>query len=148
MLITPDEVELNKAGTLTIDQMKKIRRKGVIQLIAGVFFLIILPASIVVANINWGALAFIWLTAGLVFAGIFLWSARTYLRMKPGGHEIQSISGKVSLKNSGSKHVLVKINDRGFLLMKNESASLRDGELFTLYFIDDPRMVVGWTRDQ
>jgi hypothetical protein len=29
--------------------------------------------------------------------------------------------------------------------MKNEAASLRENETFTLYFLEDPRMVIGWT---
>lgn len=146
MLMTPDDTVLNAAGKLTDFQHRKIRRKGVAQLIAGICFLILVPASLLTINVQWGALTITWLVVGLLFAGIFLWSAKGYLLMKREGHDIHQITGTVRLKNSGNRHVLVTVNERSFLLMKNESASLRENEEFTLYFLEDPRMVIGWTK--
>lgn len=148
MLITPQEVAINSSGTLTEAQLKKIRRKGVVQLIAGICFLILVPVSVLMANINWGIILIIWVLAGLFFAGVFLWSAKGYLSMKADGHTILSVSGPVKIKNSGSKHVLVTVNERSFLLMKNESATLRTDEPYTLFYMEDPKILVGWIRQE
>jgi hypothetical protein len=145
MLMTPEDAALNSEGKLTQFQLKKIRRRGIVQLIAGICFLILVPTSILTVQVQWGVLTIVWLVVGLLFAGIFLWTAKGYLLMKMDGHTIHRISGPVRLKNSGSRHVLVTINDRSFLLMKNESAALRENEEYTLYFLEDPRMVIGWT---
>lgn len=146
MLLNHEELALNESGTLTESQLRKIKRKGVVQAVAGVCFLILVPAAVLMADIRLGPLLIIWLLGGLFFAGLFFWSAKSYLTMKADGNKVQSVSGVVSLKNSGSKHVVATVNERGFLLMKNESASLKSGESYTLYYIDDPRLVVGWSK--
>lgn len=147
MLLNQEDLALNQAGTLSDYQLKKIRRRGVVQVVAGACLLIIVPAAVLMSDVRLGPLLIIWLLAGLFFAGLFFWTAKSYLTMKAGGNNIQSISGVVRLKNSGSKHVVATVNERGFLLMKNESSTLKSGESYTLYFIDDPRVVVGWTKE-
>lgn len=144
MLLTAEESALNSRGELTIAQLKKIRRKGVTQLIAGIVFLIIVPLSVFMSHIKWGPLLLIWLLSGLFFGGILLWSAKTYLVIKPTGNTIHSLEGAVTLKKSGTKHTIATIAERSFMLMRNESATLTDGKEFTLYYLEDPRMVVGW----
>lgn len=144
MLLTAEESEFNSRGELTPAQLKKIRRKGVTQLIAGIIFLIIVPLSVFMSHIKWGPLLLIWLLSGLFFGGLLLWSARSYLVIKPAGNKIHSLEGTISLKKSGTKHTIVTVCERSFMLMRNESATLTDGRNFTLYYLEDPRMVVGW----
>jgi hypothetical protein len=148
MLLNQEDLALNQTGTLSGYQLKKIKRKGVVQVVAGACFLIIVPAAVLMSDVKLGIVLIIWLIAGLFFAGLFFWSAKDYLNMKAAGNRILSITGVVSLKNSGSKHVVATVNERGFLLMKNESSTLKSGESYTLYYIDDPRVVVGWTKEQ
>lgn len=144
MLLTAEESEENSHGELTVTQLKRIRRKGVTQLIAGILFLVVVPLSVFMSNIKWGPLLLIWLLSGLFFAGLLLWSAKSYLIIKSTGNNIHSLSGKVTLKKSGNKHTVVTLNERSFMLMRNESATLTEGKEFTLYYLEDPRMVVGW----
>lgn len=144
MLLTSEESKLNSRGELTAAQLKKIRRKGVTQLIAGIVFLVAVPLSVFMSNIKWGPLLLIWLLSGLFFAALLIWSSKTYLIIKATGNKIHSLEGTVTLKKSGSKHTVVTVNERGFMLMRNESATLIDGKEFTLYYLEDPRMVVGW----
>lgn len=144
MLISEAEAQLNQRGSLTETQLKKIRRKGVGQFIAGLVFLILVPLSVFMANIKFGPLMLVWLLSGLFFAGLLFWSARSYLFMKADGHNILSLRGNVKTKSSGSKHTLVTINERSFLLMKNEAATLKDGQEYILYFIEDPKTALGW----
>lgn len=148
MLLTDEEASLNTSGKLTEIQLKKIRRKGVGHFIAGMVFLILVPLSVITADIKFGPLMLIWLLSGLFFAGILFWSAKSYLLMKREGHTIISVRGAVKTKNSGSKHVLVTINERSFLLMKNESATLKDGQEYILYYLEDPKTALGWVPAQ
>lgn len=147
MILTEEDVALNLKGELTAAQVSKIRRKGIVQLVAGLCFLVLVPASVLMANIHWGILLIIWLVAGLFFAGIFLWSAWTYLLMKKSGLDIHHISGKVELKTSGNKNVVVKIGERSFFMTRNDSSSIINGADYTLYFLENPKLPIGWTQN-
>lgn len=146
-ILTEEEIRTNATGILSVAQLKRIRRKGYGQLVAAISFLILVPASVLMADMRLGVLLIIWLVFGLLFAGIFLHSAITYLRIKPSTPvNINSVSGKIIVKPSGKRNVIITINERTFFMMVNEASSLKDGKSYTLFYLDKPKVVIGWTE--
>ena len=146
MLLSPEDLATNTNGNLTAAQLSKLRRKGYAQLIASLCFLVLVPSAVFMADMRWGTLLIIWLAFGLLFAGVFMYNAVSYLRLKASGHEIKNVQGKVTVKTGGSRHNMVTIAERSFFMMKNESASLEDGKEYTIYYIEKPKQVLGWTK--
>jgi hypothetical protein len=146
MLLSQEDIALNNHGTLTAAQRSKFRRKGYAQLIASLCFLVLVPFAVFMADMRWGTLLIIWLAFGLLFAGVFMHTALSYLRLKDSGHEIKNVQGKVTVKTGGSRHNMVTIAERSFFMMKNESSSLEDGKEYTLYYLEKPKQVLGWTE--
>ena len=147
MNLSPEEITLNRSGTLSPAQLKSIRGKGIARLVSGLCFLAFVPMGIFVVKIHWGILMILWVVGGLAFAGIFLWSAWNYLFIKAEGHEILHVSGKAEKKNSGNRNVVVKINDRSFFMLSSQAMSIRNGEDYTLFFLENPRLPLGWYRN-
>lgn len=148
MNLSPEEITLNRSGTLSPAQVKTIRGKGFTRLIAGLCFLAFVPMGIFVVKIQWGTMLIIWIIGGILFAGVFLWSAWNYLFIKKEGQEILQVSGKAEKKNTGNKNVVVKIGERSFFLTRNETESLQHGEDYTLFFLENPRLPLGWFRNE
>ena len=144
--LSSEDLEINRTGTLTKDQLRHIRNKGVVNAIAGLCFLVLLPALILSANIRVGTLLYVVGGAGILFALVFFWSAWGYLSLKKEGHDIKNISGKAEMKSSGNKNIILKIQDRSFFVRKGDVASMSEGEEYTLYYIEDPRVALGWTK--
>lgn len=145
--LSEQDIAANRAGTLTAYQLSGIRKKGVVNAIAGVCFLVFVPMGIFTANIKTGVLFYLWVLGGSLFALVFLWSAWGYLSTKAGGHEITTLSGKVELKNSGSKNVVLRINERSFFLRRQETAALQNGQEYTVYVLEKHRLPIGWSRN-
>lgn len=145
-ILTHEEIELNAAGKLSSSQIKQVRKKAYIQLVSGLVFVILVPLSILMADIRLGILLYIWLGVGLLFAGIFLMSSLTYFKIsKSLTMQIDSFKGLIKVKTSGKRNVIVTISERAFFLMKNEAASLKDGANCTVNVIEKMNMVIGWT---
>jgi hypothetical protein len=145
--LTEEDIRTNAAGTLTKEQLSQLRRKGVVNAIAGACFLVFVPMGIFTANMKVGVLFFIWILGGTLFAVAFLWSAWGYLFIKPDGHGITPISGKASKKNSGNKNVVLKIGERSFFLKTSETEGIVDGEEYTVYYLEKQRIPVGWIKE-
>ncbi len=144
--LTQEDIDLNRSGALTKDQLWYIKSKGVVNVITGACFLILVPAAVLMADIRMGVLLYVWIGAGLLFAGIFFWSAWGYLTVKKEGHNIQQVTGKAEKKSSGNKNVMLKIQDRSFFVRKGDVLAMKEGEEYTLYFIEEPRIPLGWTK--
>jgi hypothetical protein len=147
MKLTTEEIELNRSGTLSPAQLKSIRGKGITRLISGLCVLAFVPMGIFVVKIHPGVMMILWIVGGLAFAGVFLWSAWNYLFIKPDGHEIQKVSGVAEKKNTGNKNVVIKIAERSFFMTSSQAMSLKDGEDYTLFFLENPRLPLGWFRN-
>jgi hypothetical protein len=144
-ILTQEEIELNTSGFLSPRQIKQVRKKGIVQLIGGTVFLVLVPTSVLMADLRLGVLLIVWLVLGLLFAGIFLYSALGYFKIKQGKpHTIIALSGIVKVKTSGNRNVVVTINERSFFMMKNEAALIIDGKEYTLHYLEDQIMVIGW----
>lgn len=145
-ILTHEEIELNAAGKLSSSQIKQVRKKAYIQLVSGLVFVVLVPLSILMADIRLGILLYIWLGLGLLFASIFLMSSLTYFKIaKSLTMQIDSYQGLIKVKPSGKRNVIVTISERAFFLMKNEAASLQDGAFCTINVIEKMNMVIGWT---
>lgn len=142
--LNEEDLALNRSGTLTKEQLWVIKSKGVINLIAGLCFLVMIPLAIFAAKIKWGAVLYIWIAVAVLLGSVFLWLAKTYIFIKKDGHEIQSISGVIEKKNSGNKNVILKIGERSFFLRKNDVEAMKEGKEYTVYFIDDPKFPLGY----
>ncbi len=130
---------------LSDSQLGRIRKKGYGQLIAGICFLILVPLTIIMGDMQFGVLMIAWLIFGLFFAGVYLYAAYQYLSIKSSDQlNILSLQGKIKVKASGKRHVIVTLNERSFFMMVNESASLTDGKEFILYYLEKPKVVIGW----
>jgi len=144
-ILTQEETELNNSGFLSPRQIKQVRKKGIVQLIAGAVFLVLVPLSVLMADLRLGILLILWLVLGLLFAGIFLYSAFGYFKIKQSkSYKIIALSGIVKVKTSGNRNVVVTINERSFFMMKNEAASIVDGKEYTMHYLEDQIMVIGW----
>lgn len=145
-ILTQEEIELNASGKLSSSQIKQVKKKAYIQLVSGLIFVVLVPLSILMADLRLGVLLYVWLGLGLLFAGIFLFSSRSYFIIsKLPTMQIDSFHGKIKVKPSGKRNVIVTISERTFFLMKNEAASLIDGATCRLNVIEKMNMVIGWT---
>jgi hypothetical protein len=144
--LTEEDIEVNRSGTLTKDQLWNIKSKGVVNAIAGACFFALIPLAYFASNIRSGAMLIIFLVGGSLLGAAFLWIAWGYLFIKPDGHEIITITGKVEKKNSGNKSVVLKIGDRSFLLRKNDVAAIKEGEEYTIHYLGKQRIPIGWMR--
>lgn len=148
-ILTEEETKLNATGILSANQVKHIRRKGYGQLIAAIVFLILVPASVLMADMRLGILLIVWLIFGLLFAGVFLFTAIGYLRIREADiQQINSIQGIVSVKPSGKRNVVVTVSERTFFLMVNEASSILNGKSYTLYYLEKPKVVIGWVESE
>lgn len=144
--LSEDDIATNRSGTLTKDQMWQIKSKGIVNSIAALCFLAFIPIGIFATNMKSGTTLVIWIIVAVFFGGIFLWLAASYLFVKNEGHEILEVSGAIEKKPSGNKNVWLKIGERSFFLRKGEVAALKEGEEYTIYFIENPKMPLGYTR--
>lgn len=146
--LSAEDIELNRSGTLSKDQLWNIKSKGVVNAIAGACFLVLIPLGYFASNIRSGTMLIIFTVGGSLFAAAFFWSAWGYLFIKSDGHEITTITGKAEKKNSGNKNVVLKIGDRSFFLRKSEVQAMKDGEDYTIYYIEKQRIPIGWVRNK
>lgn len=144
--LTEEDIATNKSGTLTKDQVRQIKSKGIVNTIAALCFLTFIPIGIFGANLKSGTALVIWIIVASLFGIIFLWLAASYLFLKKDGHEILQVSGAIGIKPSGNRNVLLKIGERTFFLRKTEVAAMKEGEEYTVYFLEDPKMPLGYVQ--
>lgn len=144
--LTAEDIDLNRSGTLTKDQLWNIKSKGVVNAIAGACFFALIPLGYFASNIRSGTMLIIFLVGGSLLGSALLWIAWGYLFIKADGHEIITITGIVEKKNSGTKSVVLKIGDRSFLLKKDDVASIKEGEEYTIHYLAEQRIPIGWMR--
>ncbi len=144
--LTQEDLEVNRSGTLTKDQLWSIKSKGVVNAIAGLCFFALIPLAYFASNIRSGVMLIIFLVGGSLLGAAFLWIGWGYLFIKADGHAIIEITGKVEKKNSGTKSVVLKIGDRSFLLRKNDVAAIKEGEEYTIHYLEKQRIPIGWMR--
>jgi hypothetical protein len=146
--LTAEDIALNNSGTLTNDQLSQIRKKGIINTIAALCFLAFIPIGLFATNIRSTTVLVIWMGSAILFGGIFLWLAVQYLFLKKEGHTIQQITGKIEKKPSGNKNTNLRIGERNFFLRNTEVKTMEHGEEYTVYFIDNPKMPLGYVAKQ
>ena len=144
--LTSEDIALNSSGTLTKDQLSQIKKKGIVNTIAALCFLAFIPIGLFATNIRSTTVLVIWLGSAILFGGIFLWIAASYLFVKKDGHTVQQITGKAEKKPSGNKNTNLKIGERNFFLRNTEVKSIEHGAEYTVYFIENPKFPLGYTR--
>lgn len=142
--LNEEEQNLNLRGSLSEVQFKHLQKYGWSQLIVAGIFVALLVVSMLMTQMKWSWLTLIWIGGGLLFTGIYVYTALTYLRIKRIGNLIQTVSGITVIKDSGKRHRLLKIGDQSFFVLKNQSAGIENNKEYTVFYLDNPRVVLGW----
>jgi hypothetical protein len=142
--LTTEELHLNESGTLSDLQFSHLKRYGYSQLVVAGIFVVLVIVSVLMTNMKFNWLSAIWIGAGALFASIYIYTATGYLKIKKEGNVIQKVSGTAEIKESGNRHRLLRIGEQRFFLLKNQSAGIENGKVYTVYYLDNPRSVTGW----
>lgn len=115
-------------------------------MIVAAIFVALIIASVFMTRMKWSWLMAVWIGGGTLFTAIYVYTGLTYLRIPQYGNSIQSVSGAAEIKESGKRHRLLRIGDQSFFLLMNQSAGIENGKSYTVYYLDNPRTVTGWTE--
>lgn len=145
-VLTQEEIHLNNAGVLSDRQLLLLKRYGLSQLLVAGIFIILIVLSVFITNMKWNWLTAIWIIGGALFAFIYVYTAISYLKITKEDNSINKVSGYTQIKESGKRHRLLRVGEQSFFLLKNLSASIENGKNYTVYYLDNPRVVLGWIQ--
>lgn len=143
-LLNAEEIQLNNSGSLSDLQYSHLKRYGYSQLLVAGIFVVLVVVSVFMTNMKWNWLTAIWMGGGALFASIYIYTARAYLKLKREGNELHKVSGIAEIKDSGKRHRLLRIGDQSFFILRNQSAGIENSKSYTVYYLDSPRTVTGW----
>lgn len=144
MELNQQEYELNRTGTLTAAQIKKLRTAGYMYVVLAVIMFACTPIAYVPYEEGKIGPMLTVLILFLLMGTLFAWMSKEEFRLsRLSSPCVNSIGGNLTIRIRG-KHAQLEIGGQSFRMQTYLTRKLKNGARYEFFYIDQSKRLVGW----